>query len=266
MTIPRKTLKNEVAFQGVGLHTGVPVRITIHPAQDGINFRIGKERIKASPENVTDTTRSTKLGSVGTIEHLMSAFCGLEITDAEVELDAPELPGMDGSSRPYVEKLLGAGFEDLPSQERSDLFRRVFFQDNDVKIAIGKGNGSWRYTFETGERWPNEQVVEKDDVIDSYAQQIAPSRTFAFAEEIPAVIQAGLGRGLDETSVLVLGIDGYKNSARFDDEPARHKLLDAMGDIYLAGIPARNLSVAAERSGHKANVAAAKMLAESLAG
>ena len=266
MTIPRKTLKEDVTFEGVGLHTGVPVKVTVHPAQDGITFRFGSERISATPENVTDTTRSTKLGSVGTIEHLMSAFCGLEITDAEVELDAPELPGMDGSSRPYVDRFVDGGFWGLPSREGADLFRRVFFQDKDVNIAISKGSGSWRYRFETGERWPGEQVISHEDVIDNYMHEIAPSRTFAFTEEIPGVIQAGLGRGLDERSVLVLGMEGYKNSARFEDEPARHKLLDVMGDLYLAGVPARCLSVVAERSGHKANVLAAMLLAESLGG
>jgi UDP-3-O-[3-hydroxymyristoyl] N-acetylglucosamine deacetylase len=266
MIVPRKTLKDDVCFDGIGLHTGVPVHVTVHPSQNGIIFRIGSERVTASPENVTDTTRSTKLGSVGTIEHMMSALCGLEITDADIELDAPELPGMDGSSQPYVQAFLDTGFQDLPGRESPDLFRRVFFQDGDASIAIGKGSGSWRYRFATGERWPGEQIIEPDDVVDCYAEQIAPSRTFAFTEDIPAVIQAGLGRGLDERSVLVLGMEGYKNDARFDNEPARHKLLDAMGDLYLAGLPARCLAVVAERSGHKANVAAAKMLVESLTG
>jgi len=262
--ISRKTVRQPVAFQGVGLHTGEPVQVTIHPGEDGIAFRVGRDRIKAAPENVTDTTRCTRLGPAGTIEHLMSALCGLEITDAEVELVGYELPGLDGSALPYVKGLMACGHEDLPSRELPELFRRVFLQEGDIKIAIGKGTGGWRYVYQTGNRWPGEQVGGYDDVIPAYADEIAPSRTFAFAEEIPAAIQAGLGRGLDETSVLVLGMEGYKNEARFPDEPARHKLLDAMGDLYLAGLPARCLSVVAEQSGHKANVAAAAMLVESL--
>lgn len=264
MIVDRRTVKEPVTFEGVGLHTGVPVKVTIHPGDRGIAFRIGSERVSADPRNVTDTTRSTKLGTVGTVEHLMSAFCGLEVTDAEVELDAPELPGMDGSSGPYARALVECGFEQLPAKEGRDLFRRVFHQDRDVSIAIAAGTGGWRYQFETGERWPVRQVFHRDDVIGNYLEEIAPSRTFAFAEEIPAVIQAGLGKGLDERSVLVLGLEGYKNDPRFEDEPARHKLLDAMGDLYLSGIPARHLSVVAERSGHRAHVAAAKMLLDSL--
>ena len=264
MIVNRRTVKNPVRFEGIGLHTGVPVHVTVHPSEGGIAFRVGAERVVAHPGNVTDTTRSTRLGPVGTVEHLMSAFCGLEITDAEVELDANELPGLDGSSGPYVSELLQAGFEELPDREGPELFRRLFFHEGDVKIAIGKGTGCWRYVFQTGERWPGEQIAECIDVVADYAERIAPSRTFAFAEEIPAVIQAGLGQGLDETSVLVLGIEGYKNDARFSDEPARHKLLDAMGDLYLTGLPARQLAVVAERSGHKAHVAAAAMLLQSL--
>lgn len=263
MTYTRKTLAQAVSFEGLGLHTGVPVKVTVHPGEEGIGFRLGGNRVAAHPANVTDTTRSTKLGEIGTVEHLMSAFAGLEITDAEVELDAPELPGMDGSSKGYVQSLLAAGFTELGEAEVPALFTRVFLQEDDgTKLAIAKGHGHWRYVFTTPDRWPGEQAFEAEDVTASYAEAIAPARTFAFAEEIPFIIQAGLGKGLDETSALILGIEGYKNESRFDDEPARHKLLDVIGDLYLAGVPLRALSVVAERSGHRANVHAAKMLAE----
>lgn len=265
MTYARKTLAAPVHFEGLGLHTGVPVKVTVHPGESGIAFRLGGTRTAAHPENVTDTTRSTRLGEVGTVEHLMSAFAGLEITDAEVELDAPELPGMDGSSTGYVQSLLAAGFQALGEGEVPPLFSRVFLQEDDgTKVAIAKGTGHWRYVFTTADRWPGEQPFEAEDIVGIYPEAIAPARTFAFAEEIPTIIQMGLGKGLDETSALILGIEGYKNDCRFEDEPARHKLLDLMGDIYLAGVPIRALSVVAERSGHRANVHAAKMLAEAV--
>ena len=92
----RKTLQSDVVMEGLGLHSGIPVKVHIYPGDQGIAFRRGDERVLAKPENVTDTTRCTTLGPVSTIEHLMSAFAGLEITDAEVEVDAPELPGLDG--------------------------------------------------------------------------------------------------------------------------------------------------------------------------
>jgi UDP-3-O-acyl N-acetylglucosamine deacetylase len=260
----RKTLAAPVTLQGLGVHTAVPVTVTLHPGQDGIAFRYHGTRTPARPENVTDTTRSTKVGEVGTVEHLMSALAGLEVTDLEVELNAPELPALDGSSLPYVRAMSEAGFEDLGERQLPPLFKRVFHQDEAIKIAASKGDGHWRYVFATDDRWPNEQSYEAPDVVAAYAEEIAPARTFAFAEEIPKLIELGLGKGLDIDTALVLGIEGYKNDPLFPDEPARHKLLDLMGDLYLSGVPVRFLNVVAERSGHRTNVRAAALLAQAM--
>jgi UDP-3-O-acyl-N-acetylglucosamine deacetylase len=249
----------------MGLHTGVPVNVTIHPGENGIAFRYGADRTRAHPANVSDTTRSTKLGEVGTIEHLMSAFAGLEITDAEVELDAPELPGLDGSAGGFADAILAAGIERIGEREFPDLYTRIFMQEEGgLKVAIAKGGGQWRFVFATDERWPKEQAYELDDAVAGYVENVARARTFAFAEEIPMIIQLGLAKGLDESSALILGIEGYKNEPRYEDEPARHKLLDLMGDLYLAGVPCRALSVVAERTGHRANVKAAALLAQAV--
>jgi UDP-3-O-[3-hydroxymyristoyl] N-acetylglucosamine deacetylase len=265
MNYARRTLKNTTTLQGKGLHTGEPVTVRIHPAQDGIHFRHGSERVAAKPENVTDTTRCTRLGSIGMIEHMMAALGALEITDAEVEMDAAELPGADGSSDPYLRALLAAGTEDFGEAEVPQLFTRIFHQEDDsLKLAIGKGSGHWRYVYNLGPRWPHEQAYETSDVCSAFADEIAAARTFVLAEEIPMAQQMGLGRGLDESSVLILGVEGYINAPRFPDEPARHKLLDLMGDLYLAGVPLRSLNVVAERTGHRCNVHAAAMLYEAI--
>ncbi len=266
MTFRRRTLKETARFEGVGLHSAIPVKVAVHPASGGIFFRLGGARVEAKAENVTDTTRSTRLGEVGTIEHLMSALAGLEITDAEVELDAPELPGLDGSSRGFVEGLLAAGLEDGDEWEAKTPFKRVFFQEEGGKLAASRGEGAWRYLYDMGERWPNQQAFERDDVVASYREEIAPARTFALTEELPLLEKYGLGRGLDVDSAVVLGPDGYANEVRFPDEPARHKLLDLMGDLYLSGIPIRARNVVAERTGHRANVKAAAMIAAAAAG
>lgn len=264
MNYTRHTIKAPIEIEGVGLHTGVPVHVTLHPGSEGIAFRYGSERTLARAENVTDTRRSTKVGSVGTVEHLMSALAGLEITDVEVELDAPELPGLDGSSNLYVQRMLEAGLEVVGELDVPDLYKRVFLQDEEIKVAISKGDGHWRYDYITGERWPNTQSFELTHITQDYAAELAPSRTFVLAEEIPMIIQHGLGKGLDESTVLVLGIDGYKNEARFPDEPARHKLLDLLGDLYLSGVPARALNVVGERTGHRTNVKAAALLSQAI--
>jgi len=194
MTFPRRTLTNPARFEGLGLHTGTPVVMTVHPGEAGIRFRLGSEIIAATPENVSDTTRCTRIGPVSTIEHIMSALAGLEITDAEVELTSPEVPGMDGSAGPYVEEILRVGTTDFGEQGAPKLYRRVFLK-NGAEIAIAKGSGHWRYTYETGPRWPGTQTFESRDVVTDYRESIAFARTFALSEELPTIQKMGLGRG-----------------------------------------------------------------------
>lgn len=226
---------------------------------------MGKDSWQAIPENVADTTRCTRLGSISTIEHMMSALAGLEITDAEIEVSAPELPAMDGSAKPFFDGLSSAGVETLGTSESGDLFSRVYVQDGEAKLAISAGQGHWRYEFHTGEKWPGVQVFETEDVRGVYGSKLSEARTFGFQEELPALLAAGLAKGLDTESALIIGEKGYLNGERFDDEPVRHKLLDAIGDIYLAGVPIRFLNVVAIRTGHTATVQAAKLLREQLA-
>jgi UDP-3-O-[3-hydroxymyristoyl] N-acetylglucosamine deacetylase len=261
---PRRTLKGVVKLSGRGLHGGEPVDVTMHPSDNGIAFRLGPARTQAVVENVTDTTRCTRLGEISTIEHVMSALAGLEITDVEIELSSPELPGLDGSAREYVEAILAAGVVDIGSKESFVPFKRVFFQEESVSIAAAAGEGHWRFEYLTGDRWPNTQVFESSNVVASYISDISPARTIALSEEVPYLLQMGLGQGLDETSALILGTKGYENEARFSDEPARHKLLDLIGDLYLSGIPVRLLNVVAVRSGHRTNIALARQLTETV--
>lgn len=263
MTFTRRTVREAAEFSGLGLHGGQPVRVLVHPGKDGLAFRVGATRWTATPENVTDTTRSTRLGEVATIEHLMSALAGLEVSDAEIEVEGGEMPALDGSAQGFVEGLQRVGLEDLGEAEIEPPFKRVFLQEGDIKIAIGKGEGHWKYTYDLGERWPGVSTYEVFLSPAVYEREIAPARTFALAEEIPMILQVGLARGLDQESALILGIEGYKNEPRFEDEPARHKLLDSIGDLYLSGVPVRLLNVASERSGHASNVRAAGLLAAS---
>lgn len=264
MTFERRTLKRDVVFQGRGLHSGTPVEVAVRPASHGIWFSCGSEKTQASPENVTDTSRCTKLGGVSTVEHMMSALAGLGITDVDVELTSPELPADDGSSIGFVAGLSAAGFEDLGQAIVSGPFARVFTHDQRAKIAISAGSGHWRYDFESENRWPHSQTYETQQVSADYIAQIAPARTFGFEDELPAIIEAGLAQGLDMTTALVLGKDGYRNAPLYPDEPARHKLLDIIGDLALAGVPIGLLNVAAQRSGHRLNVEAAALLARSI--
>ncbi|MFL6124782.1 UDP-3-O-acyl-N-acetylglucosamine deacetylase [Actinophytocola sp.] len=251
----RRTVSAPVTFTGLGLHSGRPVTVRVHPADTGIAFRCGDSRVAAAPAAVTDTRWHTTLGAVGTVEHLMSAFAGLEITDAEVELSYPELPALDGSAAGYVAALrtqpLGEA-DVVPPLPRGE----VVAGTADSSISVRAGTGVWSYTFRhgTGARTFTCRLPR------DYPTEVAPARTIAVADQVPAMRAQGLGRGLDESSVVLLTRDGYANTPRFPDEPARHKLLDLAGDLYLTGIPVGLLDVTASFSGHSANIAAAVAL------
>jgi UDP-3-O-[3-hydroxymyristoyl] N-acetylglucosamine deacetylase len=260
LTFQRRTLKAEARLSGRGLHTGVPVELLLTPGDEGIRLRLGGSTWAAIPENVTDTTRSTKVGDIGTVEHFMSAMSGLGITDVDVELTAPEFPALDGSSAEYVRALNEVGFQDIGERASPNLYKRVFVQDDQVSIAISKGAGHWRYEYISGDRWPHEQSYDCLDVKTLYETEIAPARTFAHSADIPAIQANGLAQGLDESSALILEEAGYRQEPRFPDEPARHKLLDLIGDLYLSGVPVQFLNVVAQRSGHRMNVLAALQL------
>ena len=264
MTFERRTLSQSVSFDGLGLHSGTPVQVNVHPSDGGIEFRCGSERVIAKPSNVTDTSRCTRLGTISMVEHMMSSLAALEITDAIIEVSTPELPGLDGSAIGYYEHLKRGGITAIGEKTIPELFKRVFFQDLPLTVAVGKGNGHWRFVYDNSPAWPGVQAFESTNVIDDFPMEIAPARTIVLEKEIPIVQQMGLGKGLDESSVLIVGEGGYCNQARFPDEPARHKLLDLLGDIYLSGVPVRMLNVVSERSGHRSNVRVAQLLSAAL--
>jgi UDP-3-O-acyl-N-acetylglucosamine deacetylase len=189
----------------------------------------------------------------------MAAFAGLGVTDAVVEVEGGELPALDGCAAEFCKGLGAAGIEKFGEAQVDGPFSRVFHIDGEIEIAISTGTGLWRYEFECGERWPNWQHFEFC-FSDSFETEVAPARTFAFTEEMEAIRANGLGKGLNETSAFLIGEQGYEHQTRFDDEPARHKLLDLIGDLYLSGIPPQLLNVVGQRSGHRTNVAAAQKL------
>jgi UDP-3-O-[3-hydroxymyristoyl] N-acetylglucosamine deacetylase len=249
----RRTVSEPVTLTGLGLHSGQPVNVTIHPADNGIAFRCNGSRVVATPSAVTATSWHTRLGDVGTVEHLMSAFAGLGITDAEVELSYPELPGLDGSAAEYVTAL-----RTQPLDEAEILLPRneIVVETLGVSIRARAGSGLWTYTFGHGSGTQTFTCQLPRD----YPTEVAPARTTAIADQVPALVAQGLGQGLDMSSVVIIGPDGYTNPPRFPDEPARHKLLDLVGDVYLTGIPVGLLDVIASFSGHTTNVRLAALL------
>jgi UDP-3-O-[3-hydroxymyristoyl] N-acetylglucosamine deacetylase len=249
--IYQKTLRNIIRAKGVGLHTGEQVNLTMRPAppNTGIIFRRVDLRpvveIPARLENVADTRLSTVLGHetvrISTVEHLLSAFSGLGIDNAIVDLSAAEVPIMDGSAGPFVFLIQSAGSEEQPVAKRFLRIRRsVEVSDGDKWARFAPHQG-----FEVGFTidFPHPlfkgrgRQVEIDFARSSFVREVSRARTFGFMRDLEKLReqQLALGGSLDNAVVL----DDYRvvneDGLRYDDEFVKHKVLDAVGDLYLLG-------------------------------
>ena len=271
----QRTLKSFISASGVGLHTGRKVRITLRPAppDTGIVFRRvdldPAVDIPARAELVGEARLASTLVQgevkIHTVEHLMSAFGGLGVDNAYVELDAAELPIMDGSASPYVLLAQQAGIEEQSAPKKFLRVRRRVDVDEGDKWARLEPYDGYRLSFSIEFRHPvierTTQAVTVDFAETSYLKEIARARTFGFMHEVEDLRDSGLalGGGLDNAVVLddyrVLNADGL----RFADEFIRHKLLDAIGDLYLLGKPLL-AAFAAHKSGHALNNQLARAL------
>jgi UDP-3-O-[3-hydroxymyristoyl] N-acetylglucosamine deacetylase len=264
----QRTLKSLVRASGVGLHTGQKVRIALRPAppDTGIVFRridlASPVDVPARADLVSDTRLCSGLSQgevkVYTVEHLMSALAGLGIDNAFVDLDAPELPIMDGSASPFVLLLQQAGIEEqLAAKKFLRVKKPIEIREGD-KWARLEPYAGFRLSFSIDFRHPvierSTQSVTVDFAETSYLKEIARARTFGFMHEVEDLKDSGfaLGGGLENAVVLdeqgVLNADGL----RFADEFIRHKLLDAIGDLYLLGRPLLG-AFTAHKSGHALN-------------
>jgi UDP-3-O-[3-hydroxymyristoyl] N-acetylglucosamine deacetylase len=266
--IRQRTLKNVIRATGVGLHTGEKVYLTLRPAaaDTGIVFRridlAEPVEIRACPENVTDTRLSTTLESggarVSTVEHLMSAFAGLGIDNAYVDLTAPEVPIMDGSAGPFVFLLQSAGVAEQSAPKRFIRIRQSIVVDEGDKWARFEPFEGFKVSFEIDFNHPTFRSARQQTSIDfsttSFVKEVSRARTFGFMADLEALRAAGLARGggLDNAIVLdqyrILNEDGL----RYEDEFVKHKVLDAIGDLYLLGHPLIG-AFSAHKSGHSLN-------------
>ncbi len=260
--IRQRTLKNVIRATGIGLHTGKKVYLTLRPAavDSGIVFRrVDLETpvdIEANPENVGDTRLSTTLikGNVrvATVEHLLSAFAGLGIDNAYVDLSAPEVPIMDGSAGPFVFLVQSAGIEEQNAPKRFIRIKRtVIVEDGDKWARFDPFEGfkvSFKIDFEHPVFRNRSQTTSVDFSSTSFVKEVSRARTFGFMRDIEQLRanDLALGGSLDNAVVMddyrVLNEDGL----RYDDEFVKHKVLDAIGDLYLLGC-----SLIGEFSGYK---------------
>jgi len=273
--LKQRTLKSLIRASGVGLHSGVKVTMALRPAapDTGIVFRRvdlpQPVEIRADALLVGDTRMCSCLEvdgvKVGTVEHLMSAFAGLGIDNAYVDLDAAEVPILDGSAAPFVFLIQSAGIEEQPAAKKFiRVTRPIEVRDGD-KWARFEPYDGYKLTFSIIFNHPaidkSAQSVSIDFAEQSYTREVARARTFGFMQDVEMLRENGLalGGGLENAIVLdefrVLNSDGL----RYGDEFVKHKVLDAVGDLYLLGHPLL-ASFTAHKSGHALNNLLARQL------
>jgi len=298
MSIKQCTIKAPVTISGVGLHTGENVNLTFRPAPENHGYKFqridypDRPIIEADADLVVDISRGTTIGkngcTVSTIEHTLAALAGLEIDNVLIELDGPETPIMDGSSMPFIEALLGVGIEEQNAERvYFELKSNVSFLDDDKKVEmLAVPSKEFRITVMVDYNSPvlGTQHATLNHIRD-FKSEIASCRTFCFLHELEQLLAHNLIKGGDLNNAIVvvdreiqneelehlaklfnkpkieMQKEGILNNLqlRYQNEPARHKLLDIVGDLALAGMPIK-AHILAARPGHSSNVAFAKKI------
>ncbi len=298
MSEKQKTIKKEVSLKGVGLHTGKEVTLTLKPTGENTGIRflrtdIGPDAIiKASVENVTNTSRGTTLeqggNSVATVEHILAALTGMQVNNVLIEVNCPETPIMDGSSKYFVEAIKEAGvIEQQAALEYFELKETIHFYDEEkdceiIAVPSDTFKISSMIDFQSKVLPPQHAKLNN---IEDFAEQIAPCRTFVFLHELELLLSNNLIKGGDLSNAIVfvdrdvtqdelnklakvfskpnvdIKPEGILNNLElyYNNEPARHKLLDILGDLTLTGFPVK-AHIIARKPGHASNIKFAKEL------
>ncbi len=292
------TLKTPISISGTGLHTGVLVDMVLNPANPGFGFQFkrvdlpGEPVIKADCDLVTDTSRGTTLedkgAKVSTVEHILAALVGMGVDNCLIEINGPEIPIMDGSSQPFIEAIDKAGIEEQQAAKQwYTIDTNISFYDEGKRVEMmAMPAVEYKVTTLIDFNSPvlGTQHAGLKNIYD-FKTEIAPCRTFCFLHELEALLANNLIKGGDINNAIVVvdkpvteeemgrlaGIfkkdkievksEGYLNNLelRFPNEPARHKLLDVIGDLALIGYPIK-AHIIANRPGHFSNVEFAKLI------
>lgn len=298
MNVKQRTIKSAVSVSGVGLHTGQPVTMKFKPAPVNHGYKFmrtdiaGTPMIDADVDNVTDTSRGTTItqngASVSTVEHVLAGLVGLEVDNILIELDGPETPIMDGSAMLFIEALEQVGFkEQEEDREYYNIPYNIHYSETDRKVEmVAMPLDDYRFTCMIDYNSP---VLGSQHAaittISEFKKEIASSRTFCFLHELEMLLENNLIKGGDLNNAIVVvdknvsrdelkhlavlfkredidvAKEGILNNIklRHQNEPARHKLLDMIGDLALVGVPLKGHIMAA-RPGHAANVAFARKI------
>ena len=269
------TLANEISLEGIGVHSGAPVSITLCPADSdtGLRFQISNDdadgiEISADQQWVTGVTLCTVLGdgngaSVATVEHVLAALRGLGVDNALIEIDSTEVPIMDGSAAPFVEAIDEVGLAELEAPRRFlKVLKPVCVEDNSAVGELTPYNGfrlDVEINFETA--LIGTQRLSMDLNPGAFRRDISRARTFGFMKDVERLWAAGLALGASLDNTVAIGEDRIINreGLRYEDEFVRHKALDAVGDLALAGAPILG-AYRSRRGGHRLNALVLKAL------
>ena len=264
------TLARAAAYTGIGLHSGREVHMELRSAAAGTGIVFvrtdldGEPRVHATADHVTSTLRATTIEEDGvkffTIEHLMSALHALRIDNCEVRLDSEEPPVADGASLAFFELIEQAGIAELDAPREEIVIDRVYRIDDDKNerfvLALPYDGFRVSFTSVNPHKLIGIQYENFDVTPETYKKEIAPARTIAYEKEIAQLRAMGLGLGGSIENVIVYNDEGWLNPLHFEDELVRHKIVDVIGDLRLAGIIRGHVIAAA--SGHALNTALAK--------
>ncbi|MBS0272074.1 MAG: UDP-3-O-acyl-N-acetylglucosamine deacetylase [Proteobacteria bacterium] len=246
----QKTIANVVSCQGIGVHSGMPVTVTLHPAVSGsgvtfIRTDLGGAEVKAQWQTVVDTRFCTTVGNaqgvtVSTIEHLMAALAASGIDNVRVEIDGPELPIMDGSAQPFVALVEEAGVKEQRAPRKViRVLKTVTVEEGDRKVSLAPAP---YYEIEVDFDFAGRTTLAPQHRVfypleEDFAEEISSARTFGLLEDAEKIWAMGLSKGASLENTLVY--DGMhvmnEDGLRYEDECVRHKVLDALGDLHLAG-------------------------------
>lgn len=264
----QRTLKTSVKLDGIGLQTGHKVTVTLGPAPAGRGIDFIRSDLPGRPcLNLNEVVlgpvagspeRRTTIGSgdiqIQTTEHLLAVFSALGVDNATVEIDSAELPGMDGSAKGFLDAVRQAGVMEQDAPKKVFEVKEPIWSSSADALLVLLPGGSFRVSYTLAYPGIGSQFFSADIDEATFEREISPARTFCSESEAMQLLKMGLGKGANYENTLVMGSDGpVSNTLRFPDEPVRHKVLDLVGDLYLAGgyIKAH---VVALKSGHKLNM------------
>jgi UDP-3-O-[3-hydroxymyristoyl] N-acetylglucosamine deacetylase/3-hydroxyacyl-[acyl-carrier-protein] dehydratase len=302
MTEKQRTLKSQVTISGVGLHTGATANLTLCPAQENFGYKFQRIDIEEQPiieadcDLVVDTARGTTLGKnnvkVYTIEHVLAALVGMQVDNCLIKIDAQEVPILDGSSKPYIDAIISVGFEEQKAERDYFVLTENLTFEDPIKKAemLAVPSEDYRITVMVDYNSPLLGTQHASMYhIGEFKEDISSCRTFCFVHELEFLVKNNLIKGgdlsnaivncdrdisqekldelalmLNKPAVKIVG-KGYLNNVQlqYQNEPARHKLLDIVGDLALAGKPIKGHILAA-RPGHSSNVEFAKIIKQKI--